>query len=261
MKFKKDKIFTSPTDLNNFISCKYHAFNDLNEYKKALKKKEPSEDMKIWRRYGDEHEANHLKILKDKYPKNITIDPTESDEVRFNNTINAINQGYDLIYKAYFIEDSFRGESDFLIKTKDQTNLGDYGYEVYDTKITKNLKPSHVLQITSYSFFLSKITETLPKKMFLIDGSDKINAYNVKEFIDYFSFAKSNFDFFLDKKEFEKLYPEKCDHCSVCDWKDVCIKRWDDDDYINQIYKIRKIRFVKNKYLYSFLKFLILISS
>ena len=30
MKVRKDQIFTSPSDLNNFVSCKYHAFNDLN---------------------------------------------------------------------------------------------------------------------------------------------------------------------------------------------------------------------------------------
>ena len=247
MKIEKEQILVSPSDLNNFVNCSYHTLNDLQQDEKGLLKKEASEDMKLWRKYGHEHEKKYLDKFKKEYPSNVTIDPKQTDDKRYKDTIEALNKGYDLIYKAFLIDGDFRGESDFLIKTKDQTNLGDYGYEVYDTKITKNLKPSHVLQITSYSFFLSKITETLPKKMFLIDGSDKINAYNVKEFIDYFSFAKSNFDFFLDKKEFKKLYPEKCDHCSVCDWKDVCIKRWDDDDYINQIYKIRKTQVVKLK--------------
>ena len=140
MRVKKDQIFISPSDLNNFVSCKYHAFNDLNEHVKKLKKKDPSEDMKLWRRYGDEHEAKHLKLLKEKYSNNITIDPTKSDEDRFNNTIDAIKKGFDLIYKAYFIEDQFRGEADFLIKTNVKSDLGDYSYEVYDTKVTKNLK-------------------------------------------------------------------------------------------------------------------------
>ena len=39
MKVRKDQIFTSPSDLNNFVSCKYHAFNDLNEHKDGLKKR------------------------------------------------------------------------------------------------------------------------------------------------------------------------------------------------------------------------------
>ena len=37
-----------------------------------------------------------------------------------------------------------------------KSKLGNYSYEVYDTKVTKSLKPKHVLQITGYSFLLSK---------------------------------------------------------------------------------------------------------
>ena len=63
MRIKKDQIFTSLSDLNNFVSCKYHTFNDLHEYKNGLKKK-PPEDMKLWRRYGNEHEKKHFKLLQ-----------------------------------------------------------------------------------------------------------------------------------------------------------------------------------------------------
>ena len=55
MIIEKNKYYISPTDLNNFVSCNYHAFNDLNEVKRGLKKKEPSEDMKLWRKFGKEH--------------------------------------------------------------------------------------------------------------------------------------------------------------------------------------------------------------
>jgi hypothetical protein len=36
MRIKKNQIFTSPGDLNNFLSCKYYGFNDLNAYVKNL---------------------------------------------------------------------------------------------------------------------------------------------------------------------------------------------------------------------------------
>ena len=138
----------------------------------------------------------HLNIL-DKYSNNITIDPTKSDDERFNSTVDAIKKGYDLIYKAYFIEGKFRGEADFIIKTKQKSNLGDYSYEVYDTKITKNLKPKHVLQVTAYSYLISKITGVLPKQMYLIDGNSKYHPNKVSEFLDYFKFTKSKFESFL----------------------------------------------------------------
>ena len=247
MRIKKNQIFTSPSDLNNFVSCEYHTFNDLNEEARGLKKKEPSEDVKLWRKYGDEHEKNHLKILKSEYPNNITIDPTKSDKERFENTVNAIKKGYDLIYKAYFIEDKFRGEADFLLKKNQKSNLGSHSYEVYDTKVTKNLKPKHVLQITAYSYFISKITGAMPKYMHLIDGGSNYHSYKVNEFLDYFSFTKSKFENFILDKNIKNLYPEKCSHCNFCIWQEECLKIWEEDNYINQIARINKSQKVKLK--------------
>ena len=247
MKIKKDQIYISPSDLNNFVSCKYHSFNDLNAHEKKLKKKEPSEDMKLWRRYGDEHEAKHLKLLKEKYSNNITIDSTKSDDQRFNATTDAIKKGFDLIYKAYFIEGKFRGEADFLIKTKEKSELGDYSYEVYDTKVTKNLKPKHVLQITAYSYLISKITGILPKLMYLIDGKSEYHSYKVFEFLDYFNFTKIKFENFIVEEKKEKLYPESCNHCNYCIWQDECLKIWDGDNYINQVARINKSQITKLK--------------
>ena len=247
MRIKKDQIFTSPSDLNNFVSCKYHAFNDLHEYKNGLKKKEPPEDMKLWRRYGDEHEKKHFKLLQKKYLNNITIDPTKSDDERYKKTISAIKSGYDLIYKAYFIEGKFRGEADFIIKNKQKSKIGDYSYEVYDTKITKKLKPKHVLQITAYSHLISKLTGVVPNFMHLIDGASEYHKYKVKEFLDYFNFTQSKFEKFILDKDKKKLYPESCNHCNYCIWQQECLKIWEGDNYINQVARINKSQIVKLK--------------
>ena len=247
MKVRKDQIFTSPSDLNNFVSCKYHAFNDLNEHKNGLKKKDPPEDMKLWIRYGDEHEKKHLKVLQKKYSNNITIDPTKSDDERYKNTIDAIKAGYDFIYKAYFIDNKFRGEADFIIKNNQKSELGDYSYEVYDTKITKNLKPKHVLQITAYSYLISKLTGVLPKFMHLIDGASENHTYKVREFIDYFNFTKSKFKNFISDTDEKKVYPESCNHCNFCIWQQECLKIWEGDNYINQVARINKSQIIKLK--------------
>ena len=76
---------------------------------------------------------------------------------------------------------------------------------MYDTKITKNLKPLHVLQITSYSYLISKITGVLPKLMHLVDGNNEHHSYKVSEFLDYFNFTKSKFKNFLSDKGHKNL--------------------------------------------------------
>ena len=235
MKIENDKIYYSPTDLNNFVGCRYHIKNDLEAKDKNLKRKEKTADLKLRIEYGIKHEKDYYNILAKKYKNHIEIDSKLPVQKKFKLTIDAIKKGYDLIYHAYLMEDNFGGEIDFLIKHNSKSNLGDYSYEVYDTKVTKLLRPKHVLQTTAYSFLLSKVQGFLPKKMHLIDGTKTTNTFNVNEFIDYFLFTKNNFEQFLTKAQKEKMYPEKCSFCKICDWQDICIGKWDGDNYINQV--------------------------
>ena len=146
-----------------------------------------------------------------------------------------------LIFKILhrlLIDENFRGESDFLIKTNEIKSdiFGDYSYEVYDTKISRNLRPSHINQIMAYSFMISKIQKKLPKKMYLIDGNDYEHEFKTSEYLDIFNHSKSEFTKYLSKIEKEKIYPEKCSFCKFCDWQDECEIIWVKDS-------VRKNRF------------------
>ena len=247
MKIIDEKIQFSPTDLNNFVSCKYIIKNNLLVKDLNIQKKDKTADQRLRIEHGIKHEENHLKILKDKNKKNITINPKQPSLKKIEDTIDALKKGYDLIYKAYLRDGDFGGELDFLLKVKDKSKLGDYSYEVYDTKVTKNLKPKHVLQITGYSYLLSKAQGLIPSNMYLIDGSGNYNSYKVSEFIDYFLYTKKNFEEFVPTVKKTILYPEKCSYCKFCDWSDECLKIWDKDNYINQVCGIKSSQIIKLK--------------
>ena len=48
----------------------------------------------------------------------------------------------------YLIDGDFRGEADFLIKVNTSSDLGDFSYEVYDTKVSRKPKPRHLQLVT-----------------------------------------------------------------------------------------------------------------
>ena len=244
---QEGKPYYSPTDLNNFVSCKYHIKSDLLKDELNLKKKEKSANLKLRIDHGIKHEQNYFTLLKKENKKSVTIDPKQPDNKKFTETVDALKKGYDLIYKAFLIDEDFRGEVDFLIKVKNKSKLGNYSYEVYDTKVTKSLKPKHVLQITSYSYLLSKIQELTPKQMYLIDGGNKTHTFKTAEFLDYFLYTKNNFERFLPKAKNINLYPEKCSFCGICSWQEECEKIWEKDNYINQICGIKSSQVVKLK--------------
>ena len=247
MKIKNNKFLVSPSDLNNFVACKYTVLNEIKYHNKEIRKSPDRANDKLWKEMGVEHEKRHYKILKEKYKKSITIKSDLNEKDRFDETVRAIQKGYDLIYHAYLIDDNLRGEADFLIKCDTKSDLGDYSYEVYDTKITRNLKPRHVTQITAYSDMLGKIQKVLPEKMYLIDGSDEYHSFKTIEYIDLFNHSKKEFIKFLSNTSKEKIYPEKCSYCNLCDWKDECDKTWENDNYINLVAGSNKSQIEKLK--------------
>ena len=199
MKIIKDKFFISPSDLNNFVACKYTIKNEIKFLNKEITKNADRVNDKLWKEMGIEHEKKHHKILKTKYKKSIEIKSAKDEQSRFDETVGAMQKGYDLIYHAYLIDENFRGEADFLIKTNTSSDLGDYSYEVYDTKITRNIRPRHITQITAYSDMLGKVQKLLPEKMYLIDGSDEKHTFKTIEYIDLFNHGKKEFIKFLPK--------------------------------------------------------------
>ena len=255
MKIEKNKIFTSPTDLKNFTQCKYLTKNDILFIKKEgkgkeLKKFATAGDLKLVMKKGDEHERKHLNLFKDKYSNYKIINKNKKTEKeQFRETVAAIKEGKEMINQAFFMDEDgkFRGYADFLIKVNTESDLGPWSYEVYDTKIARNPKPLHVLQITAYSEMLGKIQGSLPKEMHLIAGNDKTHTYKVNEFINYFILIKEIFKNFVNNYKNENIYPEKCDHCKICHWIDECEKQWKNDDYINQVARIRRSQIEKFK--------------
>ena len=247
MKITKSRFLISPGDLNNFVACKFTIKNEIKFHNKEISKSEEKVNDKLWKKMGIEHEKKYFQILKNKYKKSISIKSDLDEKNKFDETIKAMEKGYELIYHAYLIDGELRGEADFLIKCSTPSKFGDYSYEVYDTKITRNLRPRHLTQITAYSDMVGKIQKVLPDKMYLIDGSDEEHSFKTIEYIDLFNHGKKEFLKFLSNVNKEKIYPEKCSYCNLCDWRDVCDKIWEDDNYVNLVAGSNKSQIEKLK--------------
>jgi len=71
----------------------------------------------------------------------------KNDEAKKNATLSSMKQGFDIIAEARLEMNGFIGFADFLVKVSGESNLGNYHYEVWDTKLSKYLKPTHVIQL------------------------------------------------------------------------------------------------------------------
>ena len=150
------KNLYSPSMLKSYLSCKYTIFNEINEKKLNLKKIELSKNDQLRVEKGNVHEKNYLKELKKKFKK--VIDLKNSDltkEEKVPKTIQAMKEGWEIIYGGFLKRDKWRGEFDFLIINRNlKSKFGDYSYEVIDTKNSNKPKPDHIIQLGMYTYML-----------------------------------------------------------------------------------------------------------
>jgi len=235
------KNLYSPSMLKNYLNCQYIIFNEINEKKLNLKKKEETTSSELRLKKGHIHEDNYLKFLKSKYTKVIDIKNLKiTKEEKFKKTIACMKEGYEVIRGGYLKKDKWIGEFDFLeINKKLPSKFGDYSYEVLDTKNTSKPKPDHIIQIGMYTFLLESIQGVLPK-IFTIVLKDMVKeVVQLNQVYEFFKVNKEKYEHFILKK-INKSTPEKCDFCQVCPWLDVCKKIWKDTDDLNQIYGMNK---------------------
>ena len=90
MKIIDNKYLTSPSDLNNFVACKYTMKNEIKFHNKEIKKNDEKIDTKLWREMGVKHEEKHFKLFKKDFKKTIIINKDLDEKSRFNKTKKAI---------------------------------------------------------------------------------------------------------------------------------------------------------------------------
>ncbi len=88
------------------------------------------ESAAVLARHGDQHERAYLDVLQNA-GRDVTI-ISGVDELARRATINAMQEGREVICQGVLALGDFAGRSDFLVRVKGTSSLGDYYYEVWD---------------------------------------------------------------------------------------------------------------------------------
>jgi predicted RecB family nuclease len=236
------KNLYSPSMFKNYLNCKYTIFNELYEEKLKLKRKELSETDKLRLAKGNEFENEYLKELQKKYKKVIDLkkDKKSSKEEIAKQTIKYMKEGYEVIRGGYFIDNNWKGEFDFLeINRNIKSKLGDYSYEVLDTKNTTRVKPDHIFQVAIYAELLEKVQGIQSKNFYIILKQMKKEGMKLNNVSDFVQMQKKKFEKFIET-EIDKVKPEKCNYCPRCPWEDTCKNIWKEKDSLDLMWGMRK---------------------
>ena len=229
MKKSNNQIIFSPSDLANHISCK-HLTNlnkkaALGELKKPVYK---NRVLEMLRERGINFEDDFLQQLRSEGKNIVEINPENSSAEQ--DTIAAMKNGADVIYQARLIDEgAWGGWADFILKVTSPSDLGDWSYEVLDTKLATETRAGTILQIALYSEKIGAIQGIMPEKMWVQNPEGKIE-YRVDDYISFVRLTKRRL---LEAIQNEKnTYPEPIAHCDICNWWEECNKKRRQDDHL-----------------------------
>jgi predicted RecB family nuclease len=231
MKKISDQLIYSPSDISNFIHCRHLTSLD----KEALDgfRDRPNYTNKVMlalREKGQQFEAAFLETLREQGKSISVIEP--GDPEAYAKTLQAIRAGIEVIYQARLgKEKEWWGWSDFLFRVDQPSELGDFSYEVMDTKLATETKAATIIQISLYSEALAEIQGKLPEMMWVKTPEEQI-GYRVSEYAAYVRLVKKRFLQAIQETE-SASYPEPVSHCDICTWWEVCNQRRRQDDHLS----------------------------
>ena len=142
MKKKNKDYYFSPTDLSHHLSCEHLTSLSIAEIANAVKRPirdNPALDLLIER--GNHHEEKYLEYLKS---QGLAVVQIERDpQLAVQQTHQAMLEGADVIAQAALRLEPWFGYADVLRKVPIPSKLGDYSYEVIDTKLTQDHQSRH----------------------------------------------------------------------------------------------------------------------
>jgi predicted RecB family nuclease len=236
----------SATDLSNFISCQH--LTQLNK-QKAQGSLEPPPFMDPYadtvRQLGLEHEERYVQYLRDQGLDVTDLRDHSTDEngagetergSSVERTLKAMQQGAEIIVQAKFDNGKWLGYADILRKVKKPCNLGDWSYEVGDSKLSQETKAGTVLQLCVYSDMLTEVQGVKPDKMLVIKpgGEAHPEEFLYDSYAAYYRFIKRQMLAAVTSEK-TRTYPDPVAHCSVCQWWVLCEKQRRDDDHLSYV--------------------------
>lgn len=161
------------------------------EDRNAATPDEDDESNKIIQQKGNDHEINFLHKLKSDGRDICEIDVEANNA--FALTTSALKSGREVIYQGVLVKPPFEGRSDFLIRTNQPSALGNYSYEVWDTKLSRKAKPYFIVQLCCYAEMLNEIQELMPEKIGIILGDGRLKSFSTESFVNFYRALKERF--------------------------------------------------------------------
>jgi predicted RecB family nuclease len=240
-------LLHSATDLVAFLDCEHRTVLDLAHVDVPAETAPDDDHAKLIQRKGHEHERAYLEHLRSRHRDVAVVESdrrkTRSDDLaaRVAQTLAAMRRGADIVYQATFRDGALLGHADFLRRVEGRSEFGDWHYEVIDTKLARSPKAKYVVQLAFYTELLRRAQDRAPALTWVVTG-DAARTEHPFRVADSGHYVAHQLGRYLARVEGAgpPTYPEPCEACGLCRWRDRCAKQRLDDDHPSQVANIQR---------------------
>ena len=247
MRIQNDVLRLSASDLANHLGCQHLTYLDLYAARKEIEApnyRDPA--LEALQKRGFEHETAYIEHLRAQGLSVVELPELGDPETGFAATCAAMREGPDVIVQATLLGNGWLGRADVLLRVNQPSNLGDYSYEIADTKLARETKGRTMLQLCLYSDLLREIQGVLPEYMYVVPpGNDfKAEDYRVDDYMAYYRLVRTRLLNTVRDGTWQsgETYPDPCEQCSICRWWKVCNDKRHEDDHLCLVAGISKMQ-------------------
>ncbi len=258
MRYIDGELRFSPSDLTRFLESEYASWMDRwwveNNHNEQLnsaisrsdkhgncRPNEDDEKLELIANKGLEHEEQFLKTLAEE-GRRITSIASGTDSIRL--THDALADGPDVIYQAHLVYQNLGGYADFLIRVSGESGLGDYHYEVWDTKLAKSAKPYFVIQLCAYADLLEKVQGRRPKAFEVVLGTKERVRFETDKYFYYYRALLDSFLAFQGMFDIERV-PHPGDYSNHGRWSNYAESILESTDHLSKVANISRVQIQK----------------
>ena len=241
MQVHRGRLLVSASDIVGFHECEHLTQLELAALHQPLERAAPDEHAELIAHKGREFERRYLERARAAHPDLVRIEQHARDiEEQAAATLEAMAKGVSLIHQATLLVDDRLGRADFLRRVDRPSKLWPWSYEVLDTKLARSPRAAFVLQLAFYSELVAKVQGTEPQYMHVVLGTYEEHSYRCADYSRYFRRLAQRFDDAIRRGgNGAATYPNRCEHCEICHWRDHCEAQRERDDHLCLVAGIR----------------------
>jgi len=239
---KKQGIYHySPSDLTLYMASPFASWMSRFAIERPDEAPEKDADealMSLLQQMGYEHE-NALEAKLANEGKSLVKISGNTQSEKFSETVDAMYSGVDVIVQGRLACAPFAGYSDFLIKVPGASKLGDFHYEVWDTKLASTLKSSFVIQLCCYAEMLEEVQGVRPEQISVALGNGELSVLRTNDFFHYYLLLKQSFLNVQNSFNSDDM-PDPAESKSFGHWSSYAEKLLHERDHLSQVATITR---------------------